>query len=153
MQSTPQDATGPNTPLYSADALFARRLKEVRSIAGLTQQQLADRVTAAGHKLFRSQVGKIESGDRLVTLGEADALADALGVELADLISPHVMDAHLLYMRERFVAQTELRSSAEDMRRHLMAAREHQILAEDAKQRNNAARQLLTDLLSREDDE
>lgn len=149
MQNTPQGAPGPNVSPYSAEELFARRLKDVRVAAGVTQQQLADRASAAGHKLFRSQVGKIESGDRAVTIGEAAALADALGVDLAELISPRVMDAHLLALRERWATQAALRSAQEDITRHLKAIDEHRTLYEEAARRHAA---LLAELRKQKED-
>ncbi len=57
------------------DARFARRLKELREGAGLTQQQLGEQ--AGMHKL---SVAKLEQGIREPTWATVQALADALGV-------------------------------------------------------------------------
>jgi transcriptional regulator with XRE-family HTH domain len=57
------------------DLRFARRLKELREQAGLTQQQLAEK--AGMHKLT---VAKLEQGIREPSWATVQALADALGV-------------------------------------------------------------------------
>ena len=59
----------------NGDARFARRLRELREQAGLTQQQLGER--AGMHKLT---VAKLEQGIREPSWATVQALADALGV-------------------------------------------------------------------------
>jgi transcriptional regulator with XRE-family HTH domain len=59
----------------SGGTRFARRLKELREGAGLTQQQLGER--AGLHKL---SVAKLEQALREPTWATVQALADALGV-------------------------------------------------------------------------
>jgi transcriptional regulator with XRE-family HTH domain len=50
-----------------SDIIFARRLRMFRLQASLTQQHLADQMTAAGHHMANSAISNIESGRRLVT--------------------------------------------------------------------------------------
>jgi transcriptional regulator with XRE-family HTH domain len=72
--------------------IFARRLRMFRLQASLTQQHRAGQMTAAGHKMLPSTISAIESGRRLVTIGEAVQFAGALGVSLLALVtngSPH----------------------------------------------------------------
>jgi transcriptional regulator with XRE-family HTH domain len=68
------------------DAIFARRLRELRKEAGATQQQVADRVSSTGIQMHRSTITKIEAGDRAASVGEAYQLAAVLGVTIADLM-------------------------------------------------------------------
>jgi transcriptional regulator with XRE-family HTH domain len=70
-----------------ADAAFGRRLKHTREEAGLTQQQLADVMRDRGVKVHRSTIGKIEAGERMVSVGEATEFAEALGIDLRELIN------------------------------------------------------------------
>jgi len=77
----------------SADAVFAQRLREIRTQALITQRQLAERMTAAGHKVYQSTIGKIEVGDRTASVGEAVALASILGVGLTALTGEPDPDA------------------------------------------------------------
>ncbi len=58
-----------------------RRLAALRTRAGLTQQQLGERVGWMG-----SAISKIEKGTRGVHLDDAARLAEALGVSLAELV-------------------------------------------------------------------
>jgi transcriptional regulator with XRE-family HTH domain len=60
---------------------FGRRLREVRTQAGLSQESLA---AAAG--LARNFVSMIETGKRNVTLATVAKLARALGCRMADLM-------------------------------------------------------------------
>jgi len=144
--TTPLDITPSlSTSQDPADANFARRLKEVRTAAGLTQQQLADRVTAAGRKMFRSQVGKIENGDRPVTISEATALADALGVTLADLATDL---AATMRNAARIAALTQIRSLTEQIAGHVAAIHEHEVLCQDAQRRLDELKQILAKLES-----
>jgi transcriptional regulator with XRE-family HTH domain len=69
------------------DTLFGRRLRYLREEAGLTQQQLADVMREAGAKMHRSTIGKIEAGERVVSIGEAAQFADILGIDLRELIN------------------------------------------------------------------
>ena len=122
---------------------FGRRLREVRTAAGLTQQQVADRVTAAGCKLFRSQIGKIESGDRPATITEGIALADALGVTLADLATDL---AASMRNAARIAALVQIRSLAEQIAAHRDAIHEHEVLCADAQRRLDELQQILPGL-------
>lgn len=54
---------------------FARRLRQLRDAAGLTQAQLAEK---AG--LHRQGIAKLENGEREPAWGTVQALAKALGV-------------------------------------------------------------------------
>ena len=74
------------------DIVFARRLRMFRLQASLTQQHLADQMTPAGHHMANSAISNIESGKRLVTIGEAVQFAAALGIPLLALVTdgpPH----------------------------------------------------------------
>ena len=71
-----------------SDAMFARRLSQVRRAAGITQQELADRMTAAtGHKMYRSAIAKTENGYRSVPVGEAVQFAKCLDVPFTMLMT------------------------------------------------------------------
>ena len=64
--------------------VLAKNLKELRTSAGLSQEELADR---AG--LHRTYISSIERGQRNVTLENIFALAEALGATPADLVRLH----------------------------------------------------------------
>lgn len=71
------------------DGEFAALLRTERLIAGLTQEQVVERMNALGYSNFhQATVFKIESGQRRVTVGEAYSLAKVLDVPLAHLL-PH----------------------------------------------------------------
>ena len=60
---------------------FGKRIRELRTPLGLSQEQLAD---LAG--LHRNYVGSVERGERNISLDNIYALADALNVEAGTLL-------------------------------------------------------------------
>ena len=58
------------------------RIKELRSRAGLSQDDLAKKVGTS-----RQQIARLEDGDRRLTVGWMQRVAKALGVEPSDLIA------------------------------------------------------------------
>lgn len=149
----PQDATGAHWAEHAArwaehapipalaDQVFARQLRAIRQAAGLTQQQLADRVSEAGARMHRSGIAKIEAGDRVVSVGEALQLAAALGTGLADLVTDP-SPGH----RERAEALAQLRAAEHEAGQLRRRADEARALYEDAQRRAGEARQRLAEL-------
>jgi transcriptional regulator with XRE-family HTH domain len=141
----PADPQG--TPSDFSDAIFARRLREVRQVAGVTQQQLADRMTAVGHKMHRSAIAKIEVGDRPVSIGEAVQLAGQLGTTLMDLVTDARLDLPEERLhRERVEAMIRVRSLQHEAAERHRYLDEAQVLYENALDRLHAANQRLADL-------
>ena len=67
-------------PETAARKLFAANLWHERKARGLSQRALAQ---LAG--LDRTYVGSVERGERNVSIDNVERLAEALGIELADL--------------------------------------------------------------------
>ena len=67
------------------DEMFGQRLRALREVA-LTQRQLANEMTAAGHTMYQTTIAKIESGERPVSFGEAVSFAEVLGADLDGLV-------------------------------------------------------------------
>lgn len=65
---------------------IGQRIAALRSVAGMTQAQLADR---AG--MQRSHISRIEAGSLAVTMESIEAIAQALGMTV-DLIDPRLAD-------------------------------------------------------------
>lgn len=61
---------------------FGSRIRELRALAGLTQEDLAERCG-----LFRTYMSRIETGQANPTLTMIHALAGALGVAAAQLLT------------------------------------------------------------------
>lgn len=72
-------AKGINVP---AEQTFADNLRELRTASGLSQESFASEMEARGYKWHQATVYKAEHGSRQVTVGEARAAADILGVQL-----------------------------------------------------------------------
>ena len=155
MQSiTSQGATGGNSavapqkaPSDFSDAIFAQRLRAVRTEAGLTQQQLADRMAATGHKIHRSTVGKIESGDRPVSVGEAVQFAGALNIPLLELVTiPQMETEQERAYRARLNAQMAVRSLQHQTADYDRLLQEATVVRDDAMERLIAAQRYLSEL-------
>jgi transcriptional regulator with XRE-family HTH domain len=67
--------------LQDIQRLVAERIKKIRKVKGLTQDQLAER---AG--LNRTHLYRLESGRQSMTLRTLKTIADALGVRVRELV-------------------------------------------------------------------
>jgi transcriptional regulator with XRE-family HTH domain len=135
------------TPSDFSDAIFARRLREVRRVAGVTQQQLSDRMTAVGHKMHRSAIAKIEVGDRPVSIGEAVQLAGQLGTTLMDLVTDARSDSPEERLhRERVEAMIRVRSLQHEAAERQKYLDEARVLYENTLVRLKAAQHHLAEL-------
>ncbi len=137
-QDTTRDRTVSQGPAEISDGIFARRLYALRKAAGLTQQQLASAMSAAGNTMHRSAVAKIEAGDRAVSVGEAFQLAGVLGVGLAELVTdpgpgPGPVTVQEWEEQRAHRARVEARVEAQVRVRGLQyeAAERHKVLEED----------------------
>lgn len=65
---------------------FGEQVKRFRTLAGMTQMQLADAVTRSGARLTHVMIAKIEGGTRPTTVPELIALAQALTITPASLL-------------------------------------------------------------------
>jgi transcriptional regulator with XRE-family HTH domain len=148
---TSQDTTGRNSELREvpsdiSDAIFARRLRQVREQAGMTQQALADLMARTGNKIHRSTIGKIENGDRPVTIGEAVQLAGILGADLAELITDPAPDAVAEARRARVRAQVRVRALQREIEERDRALQEARLLRASAASALQDAQQQLAGL-------
>ncbi len=67
--------------LEAISSRFGRNLAEARGWEGLTQQQLAERAS-----LIEREVARLELGERCPRLDKIVRLADALGLQVRDLL-------------------------------------------------------------------
>jgi transcriptional regulator with XRE-family HTH domain len=64
-----------------ARKVFASRLRQIRQVKGLSQEELADR---AG--LHRTYVGSVERGERNISIDNIERLANALEIDIIELL-------------------------------------------------------------------
>jgi transcriptional regulator with XRE-family HTH domain len=65
----------------NARRIFAQRLRQIRQIRGLSQEELAD---IAG--LHRTYVGSVERSERNISIDNIERLANALEVDITELL-------------------------------------------------------------------
>ena len=63
--------------------LFAKNLKFFRQLKKISQEELADIA-----ELHRTYVSSVERGERNISVDNMEKLAQALGVDIRDLLSP-----------------------------------------------------------------
>ncbi|GAA4525616.1 hypothetical protein GCM10023160_18800 [Brachybacterium paraconglomeratum] len=98
----------PETP----KAMFARRLREERKAAGLTQVGVGELISRRlGVTIDGTAVTRIERGERSVKLEEAVAAAQALGVPLAALVSDEAPEVARLSELKAALRQQEGRAA------------------------------------------
>src|SRR5690349_265492 len=89
MANDDSDGTG------SVDDLFAENFRRRREDRGISQAAVAEAMAKAGFSFHQQTVGSIENGSRRVRIGEAVALAEILGIDLAVLLHPLSENAEL----------------------------------------------------------
>lgn len=114
-------------PVESSDtpgAIFARRLREERARAGLTQTDVARQLSErTGTKIDSSALTRVEKGQRAVKLEEALALAEILGEPLDTLLHDEPEDERRLADLEHELVEAQWRASAiEDQLRQARAS-------------------------------
>src|SRR5260221_12900656 len=140
-QDTTEDYSGSHSPAEVSDMNFARRVHALRKTASLTQQQLADAMTAAGSTMHRSAIAKIEAGDRTVSVGEAVQLAVVLGADLAELVTEPGADTEQeRAYRRRVEAQAEVRSLRRLVTDRYRLLQEQKLLLENLMERLRGTR-------------
>lgn len=86
--------------LQHIDRDFGKAVRARRIDRELSQEDLAQRVSARGYALSQATVGKIERGDRKVTIGEAEAIAAALATNVRELVlGPSYVTREILMSR------------------------------------------------------
>lgn len=77
-------------PRDLTDEQIGARMRASRERARLPQQHVAVAMAAVhGHQWHQTTVAKVEAGQRPMKLTEAAAVAEIIGIPLADLVSQH----------------------------------------------------------------
>lgn len=99
------------------DEVFAERLKEVRKVMGVSQETLADKMVELGYNIHVTAIGKIERGERKVSVGEAAAMAELFGLALDDLLGGGMglKTALATFQRDRSTFGEQMRLYVESM--------------------------------------
>lgn len=72
--------------IQATDQIIGRRIKEHRISAGLSQRQLAEKVSLLGQKMTAQVVYNLEVGERSLKLSEAQRLSEALDLPVTALL-------------------------------------------------------------------
>lgn len=73
----------PRIPSFSLRATLADNVRAFRKAHGLSQEELADLC-----ELHRTYIGSVEREERNVSLSTLEVLSRALGVSVAELLTP-----------------------------------------------------------------
>ncbi len=90
---------------FDVGVVLGAHVRDMRKARSMSQQQLADRIGIA-----RVNLARLEHGRHTPMVPTLIAIADALGVTLAQLVAP--VDAAREGHRRRFAAETRLKVSA-----------------------------------------
>jgi transcriptional regulator with XRE-family HTH domain len=97
------------------ERILGMRLRGLREEAGITQAQLAERMTRQGFSMHQTTIAKIEANQRPVTVNEAVTLATVLGIPMPWLLADPDLDeeASALWGELRKVAADKLEAERE----------------------------------------
>ncbi len=103
--------------------IFARSMREIRKSEGLTQQELALRVSSIlDRSVDGTTITRIEKGQRALQLDEAAAIAKALGMQLRSMIPSEVTVQEEIDELERAEAEAHYEINRLDETRHELVA-------------------------------
>ena len=69
-----------------AEEAFGRRIRALRAAAGMTQAELAEKVSHAGMSMKQGMIAKLERGARPTSVGELAVLGQVFGVTPSELL-------------------------------------------------------------------
>jgi transcriptional regulator with XRE-family HTH domain len=75
------------------EKLFGKRVQDLRVAMGWTQEELAQRMTDAGHPMHQTTVTKLEKGTRPTSVAEVGALSTLFDVPIGALFGGEELDA------------------------------------------------------------
>lgn len=101
---------------------IARRIREVREGQGLSQQAVADALTAKGHKFSRLMVTHTEAANRPITVEDLAALAVVLRVPVTHFFkAPDATEAQAL--NDQWLAYQSMDVALEELQEKIMQER------------------------------
>lgn len=106
---------------------FRTNVRATRESRGLSQSQLSDALRNFGYTWPQSTIQRIETGQRRVDVGEAHALADALGVPITTLLSTlsPLDSSHTAKVRRALQTLDDADTALHHAQRHRERARHH----------------------------
>lgn len=111
--------------------MLGRRVRALRTAAGLSQEQLAEVMRERGFSWRQTTTAKTEAGDRPVRVNEAAALAAILRTSVAGLLGEQEVDTQPASLMQREAALRLARRRVHVLERELAEAQEHARQAED----------------------
>ncbi len=87
MTPAPRQKPKPRQGAVFPSQLLAANVRAARALLNLSQQDLADRMTALGHQWSRPTVSQVERAARAVSVDELYGLAHAFTVDVVSLLS------------------------------------------------------------------
>lgn len=109
------------------ERMFGVRVKDLRQAKGLTQEELAARMTASGYPMHQTTVAKMEGGGRPTSVGEMAVLAAIFEMAIPDLFqdTDDARDRMELAAAERMIDAIQLDIDKLDERRAGLVAQLH----------------------------
>ena len=103
------------------ERILGMRLRALREEAGLTQAQMAERMTGQGFPMHQTTVAKIEANQRPVRVNEAVMFAAILNLGLPGLLADPELDEEAADLRAQMQQAAVQRLEAETQRASLQA--------------------------------
>lgn len=85
----------------NSERAFGLRVRELRLALGMTQAELADRMSNLGYGMSQTMIAKLERGARPTSVAELAVLGNILSVRPADLLSGQTFPLEVARLSER----------------------------------------------------
>ncbi|WP_189016057.1 helix-turn-helix domain-containing protein [Paenarthrobacter histidinolovorans] len=106
----------------AAERAFGTRVRELRTALGMTQAELASRMTDLGYGMSQTMVAKLERGVRPTSVGELAVLGEILDVPLADLLAGESLPPEIARIHEARLRVYNKAAAVQEHRRELERA-------------------------------
>lgn len=98
-----------------AEESFGHRVRALRAAAGMTQAELADKVSHAGMNMTQGMIAKLERGARPTSVGELAVLGQVFGVPPAQLLEADKLSPDIAKLTELRLRLTAAETSVMEL--------------------------------------
>ncbi|MFJ4026392.1 helix-turn-helix domain-containing protein [Paenarthrobacter sp. NPDC089989] len=114
-----ENTDGPVGIGEATERAFGARVRELRTALGMTQADLAARMTTLGYGMSQTMIAKLERGARPTSVGELAVLGDILAVPLPSLLAGETLPPEIARINELRIRVYNKASAIVELKREM----------------------------------